>query len=118
VVREEPVVSKKFWAVALLALSLLVVSCDLDTSRTVRFYASSTSSLTTVIYYNSADGVHNNVVSPASPWSIETEGEQGDFVILTVGGVPGDLTARIYIDGTLFKEKTGTTIIQVYGYVE
>ena len=110
----------KKWIFAFLVILILglVVSCDLlGTSRTVLFYANATTSLTVVSYYNSTDGINNGVVSPASPWSVEIPGEKGDYVLLTIAG-DGDLTARIYVDGELWKENTGTTIIQAGGYVE
>lgn len=109
---------KKWVLVFSLGLILaLTMSCDLDTGRTVQFYASATISLTTVGYLSSADYINNTVVFPVSPWSVEISGEKGDYVLLTLGG-DGDLTARIYVDGILWKEKTGTTILQVGGYIE
>jgi len=111
----------KKWVFAVLIILILglVVSCDLlDSSRTVQFYASATSGLLLGNYYISSDGVLNSFSNQTSPWSVEIEGKKGDYVILTVGGDPGDLTARIYVNGALFKEKIGTTIIQVAGYLE
>lgn len=108
---------KKWILVLSLALILaFVMSCDLDTSRMVQFYASATSGLLLGNYYISSDGVLNSFSNQTSPWSVEIEGKKGDYVILTITG--GDLTARIYVDGVLWKEKTGTTILQVGGYIE
>ena len=110
----------KRWGIALLILLILVlmVACDLlDPSRVVQFYASTTSGLLTGNYFIETDGVINNFIEASSPWSVEIDGNKGDYVILTVGG-DEDVTARIYVDGTLFKEKVGTFVIQIAGYLE
>ena len=115
-------VSKKFWAVALLALSLLVVSCDLDTSRTVRFYASSTFGTVSVEYFcgDPSSGDYISLDDQVSPWSVEVKAEKGDYVELFVGDLLNEegLIARIYVDGKLFKEDTGDFLAWVSGYVE
>ena len=98
----------------------LLLSCDLDTSRTVQFYASSTSGLVLGNYLWA--GGFNSFSDEPSPWSVEVEAEKGDYVILTVANSlgTGTVAARIYVDGALFREITGTDgdIIQVAGYVE
>jgi len=112
---------KKIIAISLILLTLTaLVSCDLDSARTVRFYASSTSGLVTGNYYWSGGMTMFN--DRTSPWSIEVETEKGDQVILTVTNSlgTGTIVARIYVDDVLFRENTGIDmdIIQVAGYVE
>ena len=110
---------KKIALLAILVLVLLL-SCDLDPGREVRFYASSTSGSVLGNYYWAGD--FNMFIDEPSPWSVDVAVEKGDYVILTVTNTwsAGTVTARIYVDGTLFRENTGldADIIQVAGYVE
>ena len=111
----------KRWGFVLLILLIfgLLGSCDLlDPSRVVQFYASTTSGLLLGSYFVETDGVINTFVEEPSPWSVEIDGTKGDKVILTVGGGDQEVTARIYVDGVLFKEKVGTLIVQITGYLE
>ena len=110
--------SRKRWIVPMLLsgiLLLILTSCVLDTDRTVQFYASATIGLTSVSYLTATE--YNAFYAPPSPWSVETECEKGDYVILSVSG-DGDLIARIYVDGVLWKEKTGTDIPTFGGYLK
>jgi len=107
-------------ALLVILVIFLLLSCDLDPGRTVRFYASSTSGLVLGNYFWS--GGFNTFIDRPSPWSVDVETEKGDYVILTVTNSlsTGTVTARIYVDGALFRENTGldADIIQVAGYVE
>jgi len=115
---------RRYWLVIVLALSLLVVSCvPEDTSRTVRFYASSTSGKVSVDYYCGDDRFSGDLISldnQVSPWSIETEAEKGDWAELFAGNLIDEegLTARIYIDGKLFQDDTEPLFAWVCGWVE
>ena len=108
----------KYWLIVLVLFLLL--SCDLDTSRTVQFYASSTSGFVSGNYL--WIGGFNSIADKPSPWSVEVETEKDDYVILTIFNSlgTGTVTAKIYVDGTLFREISGTDwdIVQVAGYVE
>ena len=115
----------RYWLVIVLALSLLVISCvPEDTSRTVRFYASSTSGTVSVDYFcGEEDSFSDGYISlddQISPWSVEMEAEVGDYVYLIAGNLLGEegLIARIYVDGKLFEEDTGDSFAWVFGYVE
>lgn len=108
----------KRWMVPILLSAILILtSCILDSGRTVQLYASATTSLDIVGYFSSADYINNWVISPSSPWSVEIQDKKGNYIYLTISG-DGDLIARIYVDGVLWKEKTGTIILQLGGYLE
>ncbi len=100
-------------------LLLAIVSCTSDSSHTVQFYASATISLSMIGYFTGSDTdfEYNILVDPVSPWSIEVEARKDDYVAFSISG-DGDLIARIYIDGILWKEKTGTSIPIFGGYLE
>lgn len=111
---------KKIAILAVLVLFLLL-SCDLDTSRTVKFCAGSTSGVVYGSYLTSVDNITTIFIDFSSPWSVEVEVEKGDYVLLTIYGDLSDiLTARIYVDSKLFREKieTGVETIQIDGYVD
>lgn len=88
-----------------------------DPSRLVRLYADSTSGS---VLGNYLCGGTFSVFVQASPWSIEIQTERGDHVILTAGSYSGSgtVTARIFVDGDLFREGTGSLIVQVSGTLE
>ena len=106
----------------LVILVLLLLSCDLDPGRMVRFYASSTSGLVFGSYMTSVDYINNWLYDEPSPWSVDVAAEKGDYVLLTVTNSlsTGTVVGRIYVDGVLFGEKSGTdsAIIQVGGYID
>ena len=85
-----------------LALTVILLACESDTSRIVRFYASSTSGLVSGNYMSSA-GL-NIFIDRPSPLSVKVETERCDYVILTASSSlsTGTMTARIYVDGELF----------------
>ena len=107
-------------AFLIILVLFLLLSCKVDTSRVVRFYASSTSGSVSGNYL--WVGGFNSITDKPSPWSVDVETEKDDYVILTVSNSlgTGTITAKIYVDGTLFREITGTDweFIQVAGYVE
>ena len=109
---------KRIWLIVLVLFLLL--SCDLDTSRTVQFYASSTSGFVSGNYL--WIGGFNSIADKPSPWSVDVGTEKDDYVILTVFNSlgTGTVTAKIYVDGALFREISGTNwdIVQIAGYVE
>ena len=99
----------------ILLILVLVGSCDfLDPSREVQFSASATSGLLTGSYLIEADSVLHHFIDEAIPWSVEIDGNKGDYVVLTVSG-GGDVTASIYVDGALFEQTVGTFIVQAAG---
>ena len=108
-------------AILIIVVFFLLPSCYWTTGRNVEFYADSTSGVVYGSYLTSIDNVTNIFIDFLSPWSINVEVVKGDYVLLTVSGDLTDvLTARIYVDGTLFREKieTDVEIIQIAGYVE
>ena len=115
---EGKTMKKLFLAILIL---FLLLSCDLiDSNRTVRFYASSTSGLVSGSYLWA--GGFNVFSNEPSPWSMDVKTEKDDYVILTVTNslYTGTVTAKIYFNDMLFREISGTDwdIIQVAGYVE
>jgi hypothetical protein len=112
---------KKIIAAFLTVLVMsLFISCNPDKSRTVRFYASSSSGEVSGNYLWS--GGASVFSDKPSPWHIDVETEEGDYVVMmaTNSSGIGTVVARIYVDGELFRENTGQDmdIIQVAGFIE
>jgi len=108
-------------AILVILVLFLLPSCYLTTNRTVQFYANSTSDVVYGSYLTSIDSINHIFIDLSPPWSLDVEAEKGEYVLLTVSGDLADaLTARIYVDGDLFREKneTGVILIQVGGYIE
>ena len=86
----------------------------------MRFHASSTSDWVTANYL--WPGGSNVLSDQPSPWYIDVEAEQDDYVLMMTANImdTGKVVARIYVDSELFRENTGQDmdLIQVDGFIE